>query len=139
MTKKKKGTGLKYESINDVRLIPRYLLEQIKPKTFDPDRFYTLGPAITKNPLLSLGVFTKDDFVKGFMWAAINPLTEQLLVHVLSIDKEYQSKGVLGEVRGILKRIVKQRNLKGATFGTRAPRAFEKFGYKRTNMHLMEV
>lgn len=134
------GTNLKFIPINDLNLIPRYLVDQIKDKDFTTEHFYKMAPIITSNPLGVLGVFSdKESRVKGFMWATISPLSEDLNCHLLSVDKEYQQSTILKEAAGILKKIQNINKCGKIIFTTTRPKAFEKAGYKYNKHTMMEV
>ena len=138
-TDMKKGSGLKYIPINDFNLIPRYLIDQVKPKDWETDRLYKFGPTITASPFTLLGVFVDNDsMVQGFMWSTVNPLDEKIHTHILSVSKEYQRKGIAGEARNILKKTQKKLNLKGILFQTTRHKAFERLGWENTGMVTME-
>lgn len=148
MTDRKKtgGTNLRFILVSDFSLIPRRLVEQVKPRLLDPARLYQLGPMICKNPLTILGVFapmdeSAADFgqVKGFLWAGVNPLTHKIDVHILSVDRQYFGRGIVGEAKNILEKIRARHGLKGIVFKTTRPQAFEKHGFKRSETVLMEV
>ena len=136
----KKGTGLRYTPITDVNLIPPYLLDQVEPKEWNTGRFYELGPMITNNPLTILGVFSdKEHLIRGVLWGTVNPLTEKMFIHVLSIDPEYQGRGIVKETTAILRKIQDKHNLKGIVFYTNQPEKFESAGYEKTGEIAMEA
>ena len=144
--KKTKGTGLRFIPVNDFSLIPRGLVEQIKPREYNVERLYELGPEICRNPLNILGVFAPMDesapdhgVVKGFLWAGVNPLDEKIHVYALSLARDRQGRGIMNEARNILEKIRVGKGLKGITFSTTRPRAFEKLGISRSPSILMEV
>jgi len=144
--KKKKGTGLRWIPQDTFNLIPRYLIEQVEPiGGVKPEKLYKFGPAICKSPFNILGVFVpmnEDDEeygnVKGFMWAGINPLTEKIDVHMLSIDKEYRGRGIIKEAKNIIEKIIAKSALRGMTFRTVIPEAFEKAGFVESEIKIME-
>lgn len=134
------GTNLKFIPINDLNLIPRYLVDQIRDKECTTERFYEMAAVITSNPLGILGVFCdRDSEVKGFMWASINPISANLHCHLLSIDKEYQRLTIIKETTGILKKIQKLNKCKKIVFQTSRPKAMEKAGFKRSRHCMMEI
>ena len=142
--KKIKGSGLKYTPINDFLLIPRPLVEQIKPKLPDVDRFYNVLRAISSGQAFwamnYLGVFADHEHViKGFMWLTLNPITNVLHANMLSVDKAYQNKGILGEAKNIAQKLMKEVRAEKLTISTRAPMVFERNGWKRAAVTLMEV
>ena len=141
-----KGTGLRWIPQTSFELIPRYLIEQVKPiGGVKPEKLYQLGPAICKSPFNILGVFVPmdekaEDFghAKGFLWAMVNPLTEKIDVHMLSIDKEYQGRGIIKEAKNIIEKIIAKSALRGMTFRTVIPEAFEKAGFVESEIKIME-
>jgi len=133
------GTNLTCIPIQDVNLIPRSLVEQIKDREFEVDRFYEFGTVIAKNPLTILAVFAnKENLVKGFLFGNISPLDLWLHINILSIDKKYQGKGIINEATNILKSLVKEHNLKGIKMSTTRPGAFKKEGYTRSKYTVMQ-
>jgi len=141
LTTRKKGTGLKWVRINDVNLIPRYLIEQIDPLTFDIDHFYRVGNVFAGQPLHIFGVFvTQDAFqVKGFMWVTINPLTLAMHGNLLSVDKDYQGRGFVHESHGIVKGYMKKYGLKKLSLSTKTPEKFKSNGAQKSELVLMDV
>lgn len=136
----KKGTGLRYTPIQDVNLIPPYLLDQVEPKEWATEKLYQFGEMITNNPLSILGVFSnKEHLIKGVLWGTVNPLTEKIFIHILSIDQEYQGRGIVKETTAILKKIQDKHNLKSIRFYTNQPEKFESAGYEKTGDMAMEL
>jgi ribosomal protein S18 acetylase RimI-like enzyme len=134
------GTGLKYIPITDFHLIPPRLLEQVKPKNFDTEMIYAFSQHITSSPFNILGVFVdKDKIIRGFLWASINPLDKRLHAYILSVDPEYQNKGVGEEATNILKKLKEKYDLVCIEVKTTRPKALEKLGYKRSKQIVMEV
>lgn len=134
------GTALKFVKVTDINVIPRYLFEQVKPREFDIDRLYQWAPVLFKNPLNLLGAFIdKEESVKGVMWSSYNPINNKLMVHVLSVDRGYQNKGILREVLGILKKLQRSTQAEAVIGLTSRPRAMERqMGCGRSNFVLME-
>lgn len=134
------GTALKFVRVRTIDQIPRHLFEQVKPREFDIDRLYEFAPVLLKNPLNLMGAFvTKEGEIKGVMWATFNVIANSIMVNVLSIAKEYFGRGIVREANGILR---KQQKVLGATrvvFTTTRPRAFERFGYRKSKRVVMEM
>ena len=141
-----KGTGLRWIPQTSFELIPRYLIEQVKPiGGVKPEKLYEFGPAICKSPFNTLGVFVpmderSSDFgqAKGFLWATVNPLTEKIDVHMLSIDKEYRGRGIIKEAKNIIEKIISKSALRGMAFRTVIPEAFGKAGFVESEIKIME-
>ncbi len=144
MPKKVKGSGLRYTPITDFALIPRPLVEQIKPKLPDVDRFYNVlrafGASQSFWAVNYLGVFADHEhIIKGFMWLTLNPITMELHANMLSVDPMYQNKGILGEAKNIAQKLMKEVHAEKLTISTRAPKVFERNGWKRDTVTTMEV
>ena len=137
---KAKFSNLKQIRVFDFNLIPRYLFKQIKGSDIDFDVLFKLNSMITSSPLAMIYVFAdKDNIIKGFMWADVQPLTNSLSVHLLSINKEYYGTDVLKEIKKLTDEIVKTLQMKKCTWSTTRPRAFEKAGFIRSKQILMEI
>jgi len=122
-------------------LIPRALFEQVKDSNLMVDRVYQLAPAMMQSPVMFLFVLAESDtaIIKGVMWAMINPLTDMLMVHLLSVDKEYQDNEAVEETHKLLKAIIKGFNLRGLEFITIRPLAFiKKYGGKQSKKVIIE-
>jgi len=140
----KKGTGLRYTPVNDAALLPRYLIEQIKPAVPDIDRLYNVLKAASSSEsfwsINFIGVFADHEhIIKGFMWFTLNPITRVLHCHMLSVDKEYQNRGILSEAKNIGKKLMREVGAAKLTLATRSPKAFERVGLKRSEMTVMEL
>lgn len=140
---KKKGTGLKYVPVEDFSLIPRYLLDQISPRMWDDtDRFYSVlcsvPPIFWKMNLV--GVFADHDHViKGFMWFTADAVSKKLECKMISVDREYQNRGVLKEAADIAKKLMKEVKANGIIISTTAPKVFERYGFKVSPLVNMEL
>lgn len=137
--KKPRGTGLRFVKVQDLGLVPRHLVDQVKPP-ISVERFYMMARAVEGNPLSILGVFAdmQTRVVHGFLWAGVNPLDEFLDVHVLSVDQEYQRRGIVKETRDIMNKIRKRHGLAGVRFQTVTPEIFEGYA-RRSDLVIMEA
>jgi len=137
-----KVKDLKLVRTYDFSIIPRYLFEQIKGRRLNVDKLYQFGGEIAQSPLTLLYVLVDENYViKGFLWGAINPMTETLQVHYFSMDPEYQNHGqaLVYVTYELLGKITKELGLETIEWVTSRPRAFEKLGAKRSKFVLMEV
>lgn len=126
-----KNTGLKAVRLLDVCLIPRRLVEQIKLRDWPVERFYMLSGPITAIGLV-YGWVDKESLIRGFLWGNANPLDMHLHVHLLSVDREFQGKGIMADAVELCRRIVAENKLLGITAWTRAARAFTRLGFVPT-------
>ncbi len=132
-------------------LIPRYLFEQVKGAEYKVDRLYQFGPLLLASPLTFFYVLVDKESkkVKGVLWAEINPLDEQIKVHVFTVDKEYQQNMngdfshdsiALKTTLDFLRKLQKENNLDSKIeIVTLRPLAYEKAGWKQSKKTLMEV
>lgn len=129
-------------------LIPPYLFEQIKDSDMKLERLYQFGPALLSDPLVFLYVLAEKQTakIKGVLWCQVNPFTEQLVVNVLSIDKEYQHNSALAKTIDFVRQLQKTNELaeKIQLITTRPEayeRALEKAGIdiQRTKKFIMEI
>lgn len=134
------NTKLKAVRIMDVCLIPRHLVDQIKLRDWPTERFYTLSGAIAGAGLVYAWVDEKS-LVRGFLWANVSPLDMNLHVHLMSVDKEYQGKGVLKDGVDLCRAIATALKLNGIVAWTRGVNAFRKLGFTPTGEQkcVMEV
>lgn len=96
-------SDLKFIRIFDPIHIPNYLIDQIKDKHFDAEKFYKYQQGICTfkenekiviNPYNLLFVAaTPDKIVKGFVWAVVDVLNSALCINNYSIDRKYWGKG----------------------------------------------
>jgi RimJ/RimL family protein N-acetyltransferase len=140
LTKKQpKGTQLKFVLIDDIRIVPRYLFEQVEGMNYDIDRLYEWANIMLKPPFNFIGVFIdKEKAVKGVLVASFNPISNSLYAHILSVDKEYQRKGIVSEATGILRKFKTKIGADKIMFSTVVPEKFETKGYVRSNFIPME-
>ena len=138
-TKTNRGTELKWVRTTDINLVPRYLVDQIKNKDWDTDKFYSVMQKAAKASSVFLGVFCDASMiVHGFMVGNVNPITNKLFIYCLSASKEYQNKGILSEAVNICKKFKKDKGLAGIIMNTTRENAMARAGFKKT-MTTMEL
>jgi hypothetical protein len=136
------------------KLIPRYLFEQIKDREYNIEQIYKFGPILILSRFNCVYLMVNDEnLIKGILIITFDPLAEMILVYVLSIDKEYQNKGILSQTKDFLKHIKEKDpdfkimlddlgfNLKEKIiWQTTRPRSYEKkIGAKRSKYTIMET
>lgn len=129
--------------------IPTYLVEQVKQRLYGVDKFYEYqalvclfqtqeGPKLNPGNLLYVLINEKLKQVKGFLWMAIDFLTQSLIVNNFSIDKEYWNRG---EATYLLekkaKKVMKDLSLKRIVWITNAPKFCEARGFKKSKDSVM--
>lgn len=131
---------LNFKRIFSFQLIPRYLLEQVKDGDWDLDLLYQYGDLVAQHPLTLLYVLADKDYViKGLLWGAIEPLSKTISIYVLSVDKEYQDRGgPILYAREFARNLKEKMGFKKTEFPTTKPRAFERLGFKRSKVVMME-
>ena len=82
--------------ILDPMLVPRDLLEQIKPLLFDIDDWYrslTLARQEGDDSNLLFGFIDKEHKIHGVMWATLDVLHRTIFINFLTLGKRYQGHG----------------------------------------------
>jgi hypothetical protein len=128
-------------------LVPRMLFEQVKGAEFKIDRLYQFGPMLLASPLTFFYVLAEKEQlekgtapVKGLLWAEINPLNENLVVHTFSVDKEYQGNGTLNDALDFVRTIQEKENLQKIQIITVHPKVYEKkHGWCESKKKIMEI
>lgn len=124
-------TGLKAVRLMDLCLIPRRLLEQIKLREWPVERFYALSGPISQGGMVH-GWVDSESLVRGFMWSNVSPLDMMLHVHLLSVDREYQRRGILADAVDLCREIARFNKLTGIVAWTRGARAVSRLGFSAT-------
>ncbi len=141
--------NLNWVRIFDPVHIPRELVEQIKDRMYDIDKFYIYqkkaciiqdNDQVVLNPLNLLYVLTNEEgAVKGFCWMVVDALDDALVINSFSMHPDYWGNGKavkLLEKKAI--EIQEGAKLKKIFWITRCPRHSQKFGFKISKHTLME-
>lgn len=139
---------MKFEDLEFVRLdkpgllrfVPRKLFEQVKDRTFDIDKIYSLESSFISNPAVRLyALVDENSKTKGILWAHINVLTETIQVNLFSIEKEYQFDNALEKTLEFIKSWMgKDEKLKIECITTR-PKAYQRAGWKVSKRTILEI
>jgi N-acetylglutamate synthase-like GNAT family acetyltransferase len=129
--------------------IPKYLVEQIRDRDFTVDDFYKYqeincliddkdGKKL--NPFNHLYVLANEEnFVKGFLWFIVDPLSKDVVINTFSMDKEYWGQGkAVKNLSEHVKEILKKLKLNKVYWMTNYPKHSERYGFKRSKSVLME-
>jgi hypothetical protein len=114
--------------------IPRYLFEQVEQIKIDLDELYRIGPLCIAAGSMIFTLTDSEHKIKGVLWISANVLEEVLYVQLLSVDKEYQN----GEATKLTNEFI-QKSGKPIRWATDKPKVFEKKGFKRSKLVLMEI
>ena len=126
----------------NVRLIPRELIEEVKGRLFTPDLFYDYQEKqlLYRNPGNLLYVLIdKDKKVHGYLWAEISQLDGSMFINTFSVNKDHWHKGK--SLPYIMKHLEKLKNAHKCPrvfWITTNERFFLKHGFKRSKNVLME-
>jgi len=151
---KQKQSDIDFDSLKFVRIftpmhIPKYLIEQIKDRNYEVDKWYEYqeticmrqtpeGPII--NPLSMLYVIAdSDNKVVGMLWCDVEILSKSLVVQIFSMDKDYWYKGKavkLGADKA--KEIARECGFKKIIWLTSYPKHYERYGFKKSRITCME-
>ena len=144
---------LKFVRVIDPRVfsyIPAKLFEQVKGYDFSPEQLAKYGASVMTTPGTYLFVLVDERHVMhGVLWTRIDFVDQTLDVFLLSVQKAYQGDSVLPAVLKFLRELQAQERPKLAKVGvelkkkirwsTTRPKAYEKVGFKRSKLVMMET
>jgi N-acetylglutamate synthase-like GNAT family acetyltransferase len=141
--------NLTWVRIFDPIHIPRELVDQIKDRMYDVDKFYKyqkeaclsqVGDKIVLNPHNLLFVLIDENkLVKGFCWMVVDALDDALVINTFSMNPDYWGNGkAVKLLEEKAKEIQEGAKLKKIFWITRCPRHSQKFGFKTSKHTLME-
>ena len=134
------GQGqLKFIKIDDMNLIPRKLIDQIRDNLWNTEEVYRLWP-LYNNPFSLLYALADEEcLVRGVLWLVILPLQRHLWINLLSLDKEVQGRGFIQkQLHPFLRKLCEKLGLTNYKAITTRPKGFSRQGFKRDRMVLME-
>ncbi len=127
---------LKVVKINDINLVPRYLLDQVKGRQWQTDQ---LIPYLDKATNLNLYVLVDGkSIIKGVLLFQPNYIENNIEVIILSVDRQYQFNGIIPNTLEFLRKAKEHYKLKTIKIRTNRPNAFEKHGFRILDF-IMEV
>ena len=121
---------------NDFEMIPYCFVEQIKDRNFTPEEFYAYNKAI--NSQLRWLLIIKDKTrVVGFCWGVFQLLDKTIFINNISLDKEYQNKGLLKQCLNEIEKTAKNIGANKVAFiSKRGKRVFEeKLNFKTCGIY----
>jgi len=130
---------LKWHLISDFKLVPRYLVEQIKDRPYSVEMFYSREE---KDPTQQIWVLlSPENVIKGFVWLTVVLMTHGIFVNSYSVDKEYCGDGgPVNYCKELLLEIYGKLNLSGGIkFSTTYPDHYEAYGIERSKYVVMEI
>lgn len=140
MKKETSLKDLKWVKLLNPLLLPIYLIEEVKGRTFSAEDLIKYLDFNRSNPAVLVYVLiTKKNEIKGYLWAEMNTLDESIFINTFSIDKAYWHKG--GAINIAIELIKELKNKVEATrvyWMTTNSRFFMKKGFKPSKMVLME-
>lgn len=130
---------IKILEIPDPRLVPRYLIDQIKEKTWETDEWYDWN-LVNKNPdNVILGLVDYTHLVKGFVWITVDRFNKYVFINNLSLDKSLQfDKKLFKDIHRYVNALSAKLGMKRVFWISKRPKAFEAKGYKRSEYVLLE-
>lgn len=142
---KNKTHALRFKRILDWRLIPEYLITQIKGTDWTPEKFITYQANLEKDPnnLNFALVEANDDneTIRGFCWAYCDELKEVIYIHGLSVDRKYQNRKIIPFTKRFFEMLVRKSDnrIKNVYWFSDRPKAYEKHGFLRSKYVLMSL
>lgn len=124
----------------DARLVPKFLVEQVKDREWSVQEWYDYQQADKSEANLLLGVINQDHAVVGFIWMTLDGFSKWVFINTLSVSPAYQGKRKLIKfVHRYIRDLAKRLEMTRVIWVTDRPRALEKYGYSRSDSVLMEV
>lgn len=129
--------------------IPSYLVEQIKDRSFEVEKFYEFqkvaclyassnGVQMNEVNMLYALVHERLRQVKGFLWMTADCLNNWLQVNCFSVDKEYWNRGqAIDLLDEKAKKIMHDLNFSRIVWITKNPKFCENKGFKRSKETIM--
>jgi len=126
--------------IPDVRLIPRYLVDQVKDRVWTTDDFYEHLLAMPPDDSnLLLGLIDKQNQVKGFVWLTIDTFQQLIFINTFSADPMYQRRNRLMKfITRYIKEMAKVIGIPKVIWAAKRTKALEKYGFAPSDWVLME-
>ena len=120
-------------------LIPYELIENVKGRTFTPEKFYKFQNQQVNNPYNFLFVLIDEESkIVGYLWA-IQDWDETLYINTFSILKDYWHKGkIMPKVCEFLDDLATKIKATKVFWATTNEKFFVKKGFKRSKVVLME-
>lgn len=126
----------------NVRLIPKALIEAVKGQLFTVEEFYKYQEMNIKegNPgNLLYALISDNNKIEGYLWAELNQLDRSLFINTFSISKDYWHKGgVMPKVIEFLGKLKDKHECPRVFWITTNDKFFVKHGFKRSKNVLME-
>lgn len=141
--------GLRWVRVMTPMFIPKPLVRQVRDREFETDDFYKYldamctikGPeGLSFNPYCHLYVLVDEkQFVKGFLWFDVDPLSKDIVVNTYSVHPSLWCKGAaIKMATDLLQSFMKGAKLKKVIWFTNYPWHYERYGFKRSKSVLME-
>jgi N-acetylglutamate synthase-like GNAT family acetyltransferase len=126
--------------VPDARLVPRYLLEQVKDRRWTVDEWYQHQidlKGVPENIVLSM--INKKNEIVGIVWLTIDGFEKYVHINTLSVDKRYQSKSKLIKfVTKYIRDLAKALKLSLVGWTARRTKALERYGFEESEFKIME-
>jgi len=130
---------LRFIRIYDGDLIPRYLVENNKERTFDVNHFYNVLKLAANSLTTFLYVLVdEENIIVGYLWIELDLLGKKFIVNTLSIDKSYWGEHVFDIVDDFVKELMHKNNIKRVWWITSRPAYYCKKGYFESKDTIME-
>ncbi len=126
----------------NVRFIPKEMIESVKGRLFTPEQFYKYQEEQIKheNPYNMLYMLvTKDKAIQGYLWAEISAMDGSMFINTFSISKQHWHKGrAMPKVIEFLEFLKNKHKCPRVFWITTNDKFFVKHGFKRSKNVLME-
>ena len=132
---------LKIIPVPDPRLVPKYLLEQVKDRPWSVDDWYAYQlKAAGNSGNLILSLIDNAHNIVGFIWLSIDNFDKSIFINTVSIDKRYQKRSRLIKFIGnYIRDLAEKLNIDDVVLAAKRTRDLERYGFKASEYTLMKT
>ena len=143
MSTSKHKKKLRYFKCPDYRMIPSELIKQIDGQDWTPENFVKYQEALKDNEnnilFVLVDVEKSPEVVVGFLWGYGDDLKQSIIIHGLSVMKEYQDGELIPFTKKFMEFLIRKTNgiIKNIYWYTDRKKAYEKYGFHKSKYDLM--
>ena len=137
----KDKSNLKIIPAPDPRLIPKYLVEQVKERDWQIDQFYTYQlKAQSDKANILLTIVDERHFIVGFVWLTLDGFSQVCFVNTVSIDKKHQGqRSLLKKIEKYIKELTKKLGFSKIIIVTKRTKVLQRYGFAESRNKILEM
>ena len=123
------------------RLIPKYLLDQVKDRTWTTEAWYDhQTELIGVDSNIVLAFIDRNHEIKGFIWLTIDNFDGYVYINTLSVDPQYQRKSkLINFVTRYIRELAKALGIERVLWSAKRAKALTRYGFQESEYRLMEA